>query len=109
MVSISKQREGDEMRITLGNGQAIDVDPKCAAQGYCPPMNACGCGQAAPQPMTATELAAITEIAGRHLAEYNDRKGLKPGDQGVWDMVQAARMSVDLDALLSIIEKLARP
>jgi hypothetical protein len=59
--------------------------------------------------LTSTELAAITELAGQHLAEYNNRQGLTPGNEGTWDMIQAARMSVDLDALLSIIEKLARP
>lgn len=28
--------------VTLGNGLQIETDPKCAAQGYCPPTG-CGC------------------------------------------------------------------
>jgi hypothetical protein len=53
--------------------------------------------------------AAIVKLAAANLTAYDARTGLKSGDQGTWDMVQAAKLAVDLRAALDIIERLTRP
>jgi hypothetical protein len=54
--------------------------------------------------------AAIVKLAGDNLAAYERRAGLQPGnDSGSWDMIQAAKLAMDVSALLEIIDRLTRP
>ena len=61
------------------------------------------------QTITDAQDSAIVALAAANLTAYENREGLTPGDEGAWDMVQAAKLSVDLRAALEIIERLTRP
>jgi len=57
--------------------------------------------------LIGSKIQAITELASKNLAIYDARVGLVPGnDSGTWDMLQAARLSEDVRALLEIVAEL---